>query len=111
MGMACHYAENAIETQVIRAQSNELYEQLLRALTIIIEMTGVLLPMYDKALFSDATYAAIMKASENVVAMRFLQLKRLEVWRCTFHFGSTRWINWTRRGVNLETIIADFDSF
>ncbi len=60
---------------MIRAQSNELYEQLLRASTIIIETTRVLLPMYNKAFFSDATYTAIMKASENIAAMRFLQLK------------------------------------
>ncbi len=75
MGMECHYADNAIKAQVIRAHANELYEQLLRASTIIIETTGVLLPMYDKALFSDAAYAAIMKASENIAATRFLQLK------------------------------------
>ncbi len=47
---------------MIRGQANELYEQLLKASTIIIEMTGVLLPMYDKALFSDATYAAIRES-------------------------------------------------
>ncbi len=41
MGMACRYTENAIEAQVTRAQANELYEQLLRASTIIIEMTVV----------------------------------------------------------------------
>ncbi len=75
MGMECCFAENAIEAQLIQGQENELYEQLLRASTIIIEMTGVLLPMYDKALFSDAAYAAIMKASENIASPRFLQLK------------------------------------
>ncbi len=60
---------------MIRGQANELYEQLLKVSTIIIETTRVLLPMYDKALFSDAAYAAIMKALENIAAMRFLQLK------------------------------------
>ncbi len=109
MGMECRFAENVIEAQVTRGQASELYEQLLKASTIIIEMTGMLLPMYDKALFSDATYAAIVKASENIAAARFLQLTRLEMWRCTFHFASTRWINQTRCGTNLETIIADFD--
>ncbi len=109
MGMECCFAENDIETQVIRGQANELYEQLLRASTIIIKTTEVLLPMYDRALFGDAAYAAIMKASENIAAARFLQLTQLEMWCCMFHFASTRWINWTRRGVNLEMIITDFD--
>ncbi len=109
MGMWCLYAENAVEVQVIRGQSSELYEQLIRASTIILEETGMLLSMYDKALFSDAAYAAIVKASENIAAARFLLIQRLEVWRCTFHFADTRWINRTRCGVNLETIIADFD--
>ncbi len=74
MGMECHFAENVLEAQVIRGQASELYEQLLKASTIIIETTRVLLPMYDKALFSDAAYASIMKASENITAVRSLQL-------------------------------------
>ncbi len=74
MGMERCFVENRVESQVIGGQANELYEQVLKALTIIIEMTGVLLPMYDRALFSDATYAAIMKASENIAATRFIQL-------------------------------------
>ncbi len=69
--MQWRFAENAIEAQAIRGQANELYEQLLKASTVIIEMTGMLLPMFDRALFSDATYAAIVKASENIAAMRF----------------------------------------
>ncbi len=108
-GMWCHYMENAVEAQVIRGQSSELYEQLIRASTIILEETGMLLLMYDKALFSDAAYAAIMKASENITTARFLQIQQLKVWRCTFYFADTRWINQTRHGVNLEMIIADFD--
>ncbi len=92
IGMECCFAENAIDAQVIRGQANELYKQLLRVSTIIIKTTGVLLPMYDKALFSDVAYAAIMKALENIAAMRFLQLTRLKTWHCTFHFASTRWI-------------------
>ncbi len=94
MGTKCYYMENAAETQVIRGQSSELYEQLLKVSTIILEETGVLLPMYDKALFSDAAYAAIVKALQNITSVRhFTQIQRLEVWCCTFHFSDTRWIN------------------
>ncbi len=57
-----------------------MYEQLIRAATVILEETGVLLPMYDKALFSDAAYAAIVKASQNITAVgHFMQIQRLEV--------------------------------
>ncbi len=69
MGMPSIYAENAIEAQAIRGQSVELYEQLIRAVTLITEETGVLLPMYDKALFSDAAYTAIVRASQNIAAV------------------------------------------
>ncbi len=93
MGMQRHFVENAVESKVIRGQANELYEQLLKVSTVIIEMTGVLLLMFDRALFSDAAYAAIVKASENIAAARFLQLTRPEMWRCMFHFASTRLIN------------------
>ncbi len=76
MGMECRYAENEIEAQVVRGQAAELYEQLIRAVTVILEETGVLLPMYDKALFSDATYAAIVKASQNIAAVKhFMQIQ------------------------------------
>ncbi len=110
MGMRCRYAENEIEAQAIRGQAAKLYEELIRAVTAILEETGVLLPMYDKALFSDAAYTTIMKASQNIAAVRhFMQIQRLEVWRCTFHFSDTRWINRTRRGVNLEMLVTDFD--
>ncbi len=54
MGMEQRFAENAIEAQVIRGQANELYEQLLKVLTVIIKTTGVFLPTFDRALFSDA---------------------------------------------------------
>ncbi len=50
----------------------------------------------------------LMEMMQRLV-FRFLLLRRLEVWRCMFHFGSTGWINRTRRGVNFEMIIADFD--
>ncbi len=95
MGMECCYAENAIEAQVIRGQAVELYEQLIRAATLIMEETGVLLPMYDKALFSDAACCP--------------QIQRLEVWHCTFHFSDIRWLNQTKKAVNLEMLIANFD--
>ncbi len=59
-----------------QGQSCELYEQLIRAATVMLKDTGVLLPMYDKALFSDAAYTAIMKASENIAAVRlFTQIQ------------------------------------
>ncbi len=49
--------------------------------------------MYDKALFSDATYAAIVQALENIVATNFMQLIQLEIWRCMFNFSAAWWIN------------------
>ncbi len=80
MGMRCCYAENEIKAQAIRGQAAELYEQLIRAATVILEEMGVLVPMYDKALFSNAAYAAIMKASQNIAAVRhFTQIQQLEV--------------------------------
>ncbi len=110
MGMPCLYAENAIEAQAIRGQSVELYKQLIRAATLIMEGTGVLLPMYDKALFSDATYAAIVRALQNIAAVPlFTQIQRLEVWHCTFHFSDIRWLNRTRKAVNLKMLVADLD--
>ncbi len=88
MGMPCIYAENATEAAAVRGQSIELYDQLVRASTLILEETGVMLPMYHKALFSDSAYAAIMKASWEIAAVpNFLQIQRLEVWRCGFHFS------------------------
>ncbi len=105
MGMPCIHAQNATEAQAIRRQSVELYEQL-----IIMEGTGVLLPMYDKALFSDAAYATIVRASQNIATVPlFMQIQHLEVWCCTYHFSDIRWLNRTRKAVNLETLIADFD--
>ncbi len=88
MGMPCIYAENAMEAQMVRGQSIELHDQLVKASTLILEETGVLLPMYHKALFSDSAYAAIMRASWDIAAMpHFLQIQHLEVWRCNFHFS------------------------
>ncbi len=110
MGMPCHYTDNVIEAQAIRGQSVELYEQLIRAATLIMEETGVLLPMYDKALFSDAAYAAIVKTLQNTaIEPNFSQIQRLEVWRCTFHFSDIRWLNRMKKAVNLVMLVADFD--
>ncbi len=76
MGMKCHYAENEIKAQAVKGQVAKLYEQLIRAATVILEEMGVLLPMYDKALFSDATYAAIVKTSQNIATVRlFMQIQ------------------------------------
>ncbi len=110
MGQPAIYAENATEAAAVRVDSIELYDQLTNAATLIIEETGLLLPMYHKALFSDLAYAAIMKASTDLAAMPgFSQTKRLEVWRSTHHFSAIRWLNRTRKAIDLRMLIADFD--
>ncbi len=74
------------------------------------EETGVLLPMYHKALFSDSSYAAIMKASTDLAAvLGFSQTKHLEIWCSTHHFSAIRWLNRTRKAIDLRTFIASFD--
>ncbi len=110
MGQPAIYAENAMEATAVRADSIELYDQLLNAATLILEETGVMLPMYHRALFSDSAYAAIMKASVHLTAEpNFSQTKRLEVWCSMHHFSAIQWMNQTKKAIDLRTLVASFD--
>ncbi|MCP4602582.1 MAG: hypothetical protein GY847_19050, partial [Proteobacteria bacterium] len=88
----------------------ELFDQLFNAATLILEETGVLLPMYHRALFSDSDYAAIAKASVNLAAEpSYPQAKCLQIWCGLYHFAAIRWSNRTRKAVDLRTLTAGFD--
>ncbi len=110
MGQPAHYAENVTEAAVISGDAIELFDQLLNAATLILEETGVLLPMYHRALFSDSAYAAVTKAAANLAAEpSYPQTKRLQIWCSVFHFAGIRWSNRTRKAVDLRTLTAGFD--
>ncbi len=110
MGQPAIYAENATDTAAVRGDSIELYDQITQAATLILEETGVLLPMYHKVLFSDSAYDAIMKASKDLAAeLNFSQMRCLEVWHSTHHFSAIRWMNRTKKAIDIRTLIAGFD--
>ncbi len=110
MGMPAIYAENTVEVAAIRGDAIELYDQLINAVTLILEETGVLLPMYHRALFSDSAYAAIIKVSQKIAAVQnFMQMKHLEVWRSSWHFAGIRWLNRTRKAINFTMMVASID--
>ncbi len=110
MGQLAMYAENAIDSSAVRANSVELYDQLVNAATLLMEETGILLPMYHKILFNDVAYAAIVQASTDLAAVPgFSQTKRVEVWRSTHHFSAIQWLNRVKKAVDLKTLIAGFD--
>ncbi len=109
LGNAQHYAEGHPYSALVHHDADELYFQLLCMHALIIRQTGMLLPMYAKAAFSDATYALMMEAARRLAGIpNYSQLAKLESWRVFRNFGSD---HWKKRGTSVQIgrLIVNFD--
>ncbi len=76
---------------------------------LITHQTGMLLPMYAKAAFSDAAYAPIIDVSRRLAGIAdFSQLSKLESWHCFWNFSSDCL---KKRGASLQIggLIVNYD--